>query len=42
MKVVLGFPKRYGAYAFSAVTARNESIPTRGTVVNAWKWRCGS
>jgi NitT/TauT family transport system substrate-binding protein len=24
MKVVLGFPKSYGAYAFSAVTARND------------------
>jgi NitT/TauT family transport system substrate-binding protein len=27
MKVVLGFPKSYGAYAFSAVTARNDVDP---------------
>jgi NitT/TauT family transport system substrate-binding protein len=27
MKVVLGFPKLYGAYAFSAVTARNDVDP---------------
>ena len=27
MKVVLGFPKAYGAYAFSSVTARNDVDP---------------
>src|SRR3981189_3745708 len=27
MKVVLGFPKSYGAYAFSTVTARNDVDP---------------
>jgi NitT/TauT family transport system substrate-binding protein len=27
MKVVLGFPKSYGAYAFSSVTARNDVDP---------------
>ena len=27
MKVVFGFPKTYGAYAFSAVTARNDVDP---------------
>jgi ABC-type nitrate/sulfonate/bicarbonate transport system substrate-binding protein len=27
MKVVFGFPKSYGAYAFSAVTARNDIDP---------------
>jgi NitT/TauT family transport system substrate-binding protein len=36
MKVVLGFPKSYGAYAFSAVTARNDVDPdTAQRVVNA-------
>jgi NitT/TauT family transport system substrate-binding protein len=36
MKVVLGFPKFYGAYAFSAVTARNDIDPdTAQRVVNA-------
>lgn len=36
MKVVLGFPKFYGAYAFSAVTARNDVDPdTAQRVVNA-------
>ena len=36
MKVVLGFPKLYGAYAFSAVTARNDVDPdTAQRVVNA-------
>src|SRR5580693_9946012 len=36
MKVVLGFPKSYGAYAFSAVTARNDIDPdTAQHVVNA-------
>jgi NitT/TauT family transport system substrate-binding protein len=35
MKVVLGFPKSYGAYAFSAVTARNDVDPdTAQRVVN--------
>jgi NitT/TauT family transport system substrate-binding protein len=35
MKVVLGFPKFYGAYAFSAVTARNDVDPdTAQRVVN--------
>ena len=35
MKVVLGFPKLYGAYAFSAVTARNDVDPdTAQRVVN--------
>jgi NitT/TauT family transport system substrate-binding protein len=27
MKVVVGFPKLYGAYAFSAITARNDVDP---------------
>ena len=27
MKVVFGFPKSYGPYAFSAVTARNDVDP---------------
>lgn len=36
MKVVLGFPKLYGAYAFSVVTARNDVDPeTAQRVVNA-------
>jgi NitT/TauT family transport system substrate-binding protein len=36
MKVVLGFPKLYGAYAFSAVTARRDVDPdTAQRVVNA-------
>src|ERR1700722_6172942 len=36
MKVVLGFPKSYGAYAFSAVTARKDIDPdTAQRVVNA-------
>lgn len=36
MKVVLGFPKLYGAYAFSAVTARNDVDPDSAQrVVNA-------
>jgi NitT/TauT family transport system substrate-binding protein len=36
MKVVLGFPKSYGAYAFSSVTARNDVDPdTAQRVVNA-------
>ena len=36
MKVVLGFPKSYGPYAFSAVTARNDVDPdTAQRVVNA-------
>ena len=36
MKVVLGFPKLYGPYAFSAVTARNDVDPdTAQRVVNA-------
>jgi NitT/TauT family transport system substrate-binding protein len=36
MKVVLGFPKFYGAYAFSAVTARSDVDPdTAQRVVNA-------
>jgi NitT/TauT family transport system substrate-binding protein len=36
MKVVLGFPTSYGAYAFSAVTARNDVDPdTAQRVVNA-------
>src|SRR5258708_14839408 len=36
MKVVLGFPKSYGPYAFSAVTARNDVDPdTAQHVVNA-------
>jgi NitT/TauT family transport system substrate-binding protein len=36
MKVVMGFPKSYGAYAFSAVTARNDVDPdTAQRVVNA-------
>jgi NitT/TauT family transport system substrate-binding protein len=36
MKVVLGFPKSYGACAFSAVTARNDVDPdTAQRVVNA-------
>ena len=36
MKVVLGFPKSYGPYAFSAVTARNDVDPaTAQKVVNA-------
>jgi NitT/TauT family transport system substrate-binding protein len=36
MKVVFGFPKSYGAYAFSAVTARNDVDPdTAQRVVNA-------
>ncbi|WP_315702310.1 MULTISPECIES: ABC transporter substrate-binding protein [unclassified Bradyrhizobium] len=36
MKVVFGFPKAYGAYAFSAVTARNDVDPdTAQRVVNA-------
>jgi NitT/TauT family transport system substrate-binding protein len=36
MKVVLGFPKSYGAYAFSAVTARNDVDPDAAQrVVNA-------
>jgi NitT/TauT family transport system substrate-binding protein len=36
MKVVLGFPKLYGAYAFSSVTARNDVDPdTAQRVVNA-------
>jgi NitT/TauT family transport system substrate-binding protein len=36
MKVVLGFPKSYGAYAFSAVTARNDVDPdTAQRVVKA-------
>jgi NitT/TauT family transport system substrate-binding protein len=35
MKVVFGFPKTYGAYAFSAVTARNDVDPdTAQRVVN--------
>jgi NitT/TauT family transport system substrate-binding protein len=35
MKVVLGFPKLYGAYAFSTVTARNDVDPdTAQRVVN--------
>jgi len=35
MKVVFGFPKTYGAYAFSAVTARNDVDPdTAQHVVN--------
>jgi NitT/TauT family transport system substrate-binding protein len=35
MKVVLGFPKSYGPYAFSAVTARNDVDPdTAQRVVN--------
>jgi NitT/TauT family transport system substrate-binding protein len=35
MKVVLGFPKSYGAYAFSTVTARNDVDPdTAQRVVN--------
>ena len=35
MKVVLGFPKSYGAYAFSVVTARNDVDPdTAQRVVN--------
>jgi NitT/TauT family transport system substrate-binding protein len=35
MKVVFGFPKTYGAYAFSAVTARNNVDPdTAQRVVN--------
>ena len=35
MKVVFGFPKAYGAYAFSAVTARNDVDPdTAQRVVN--------
>jgi NitT/TauT family transport system substrate-binding protein len=35
MKVVFGFPKLYGAYAFSAVTARNDVDPdTAQRVVN--------
>ena len=35
MKVVLGFPRFYGAYAFSAVTARNDVDPdTAQRVVN--------
>jgi NitT/TauT family transport system substrate-binding protein len=35
MKVVLGFPKSYGAYAFSSVTARNDVDPdTAQRVVN--------
>src|SRR5215469_16278956 len=35
MKVVFGFPKSYGAYAFSAVTARNDVDPdTAQRVVN--------
>lgn len=36
MKVVLGFPKSYGPYAFSAVTARNDiDADTAQRVVNA-------
>ena len=36
MKVVLGFPKSYGAYAFSTVTARNDVDPDCAQrVVNA-------
>jgi NitT/TauT family transport system substrate-binding protein len=36
MKVVLGFPKSYGAYAFSSVTARNDVDPDSAQrVVNA-------
>jgi NitT/TauT family transport system substrate-binding protein len=36
MKVVLGFPKLYGAYAFSAITAREDVDPdTAQRVVNA-------
>jgi NitT/TauT family transport system substrate-binding protein len=36
MKVVFGFPKTYGAYAFSTVTARNDVDPdTAQRVVNA-------
>ena len=36
MKVVLGFPKSYGAYAFSTVTARNDVDPDSAQrVVNA-------
>ncbi|MGA7806837.1 ABC transporter substrate-binding protein [Bradyrhizobium sp.] len=36
MKVVLSFPKSYGAYAFSVVTARNDVDPdTAQRVVNA-------
>src|SRR6201987_3636714 len=36
MKVVLGFPKSYGPYAFSSVTARNDVDPdTAQHVVNA-------
>jgi NitT/TauT family transport system substrate-binding protein len=36
MKAVLGFPKLYGAYAFSTVTARNDVDPdTAQRVVNA-------
>jgi NitT/TauT family transport system substrate-binding protein len=35
MKVALGFPKTYGAYAFSAITARNDVDPdTAQRVVN--------
>jgi NitT/TauT family transport system substrate-binding protein len=35
MKVVFGFPKSYGAYAFSTVTARNDVDPdTAQRVVN--------
>jgi NitT/TauT family transport system substrate-binding protein len=36
MKVVLGFPKSYGPYVFSAITARNDVDPdTAQRVVNA-------
>src|SRR3979411_2900832 len=42
MKVVLGFPKSYGAYAFSTVTARNDVDPDLAQrVVNGMEMAVG-